>query len=221
MDSRFSQQRTAAAEPKSADETALERRARDLEKQAKKLQEEVVRSGLGADMQPVPEPTIRDLSVPQAKPASARIRKTTLPETSKYRKPPVPPNRKKHRHRAKRSPATTEEMLGKKPEATEKTAATKKETAAAEKVDAEKPDGEKTEPVVHIADNSVSSASPKPGRPGNRNRLRWPRRPSSAITSCRRWIFSSTGHDREAHGVQGGIDGQRAAHAADARAVRD
>ncbi len=69
-------------EPESAENGALERRARELEKQAKKLQEEVARTGLGADMQPVPEPTVRDLSVPQAKPASitsARIRKTTLP----------------------------------------------------------------------------------------------------------------------------------------------
>ncbi|HEY1490111.1 MAG TPA: DNA translocase FtsK 4TM domain-containing protein, partial [Verrucomicrobiae bacterium] len=37
----------ADAEEKSPEEIALERRARDLEKQAKKLQEEVARSGLG------------------------------------------------------------------------------------------------------------------------------------------------------------------------------
>ncbi|MEI9961482.1 MAG: DNA translocase FtsK 4TM domain-containing protein [Limisphaerales bacterium] len=48
-------------EAKSAEEIALERRAKDLEKQAQKLQEEVARSGLGADLQPVPEPTVRDL----------------------------------------------------------------------------------------------------------------------------------------------------------------
>ncbi len=46
-------------------EQALERRSRDLQKQAKKLQEEVDRSGLGADLQPVPEPTVRDLSISQ------------------------------------------------------------------------------------------------------------------------------------------------------------
>ena len=74
----------AEAEPQSADEIALERRAHELEKQAKKLKEEVARSGLGADMQPVPEPTVRDLSVPQAKPTtSPRIRKTTLPGPAK------------------------------------------------------------------------------------------------------------------------------------------
>ena len=72
----------------SAEEKALEKRARDLEKQARKLQDEVEKNGkgekagkkakaepvealadeektgLGADLQPVPEPTVRDLSVP-------------------------------------------------------------------------------------------------------------------------------------------------------------
>src|ERR1700677_3669530 len=66
---------------KPSKEDALEERARDLEKQAKQLQEQVARSGLGADMQPVPEPTVRDLSVPQAK--GPRIRKTTMPDHGK------------------------------------------------------------------------------------------------------------------------------------------
>src|SRR5262249_47251496 len=47
-------------------------RARELQKQAKQLQEEVERSGLGADMQPVPEPTVRDLSLPQTKATRGR-----------------------------------------------------------------------------------------------------------------------------------------------------
>jgi S-DNA-T family DNA segregation ATPase FtsK/SpoIIIE len=162
----FRKEEFAAAEPKSADETALERRARDLEKQAKKLQEEVQRSGLGADMQPVPEPTVRDLSVPQAKPASARTRKTTSPEPAKEpeaagpAKPEEPPP-----PREAVAAATTEEVLGRKPEAAEKPVEAKKETAGAEKVEAGKSDGEKAEPVVHIADNSVSSAPPKPRAP--------------------------------------------------------
>ena len=84
-----------AAEKKSPEELALERRARDLEKQAKKLQDEVAevtRSGLGADLQPVPEPTVRDLSVPQSKGATgARVRKTTLPEP-KIPVAPEPPD---------------------------------------------------------------------------------------------------------------------------------
>ena len=73
----------SAEEPGSAGEIALDRRARELEKQAKKLQEEVARSGLGADMQPVPEPTVRDLSVPPPKPAPTRFRRTTLPGSSR------------------------------------------------------------------------------------------------------------------------------------------
>jgi DNA segregation ATPase FtsK/SpoIIIE, S-DNA-T family len=65
---------------KSSSENDLERRARELEKQARKLQEQLDKStkgavpkvlepiGLGADMQPVPEPTVRDMSFSQAKP---------------------------------------------------------------------------------------------------------------------------------------------------------
>ncbi len=57
-------------------EENLSKRARELEKKAQKLREqaaeveaeESVRSGLGADLQPVPPPNIRDLSVPEAKP---------------------------------------------------------------------------------------------------------------------------------------------------------
>jgi S-DNA-T family DNA segregation ATPase FtsK/SpoIIIE len=142
-------QKEPAAEPKSADEAALERRARDLEKQAKKLQEEVQHSGLGADLQPVPEPTVRDLSVSQAKPASARVRKTALPEPSKETEAareaePAPPR--------EAVAATTEDILGKKPE-------------VAEKNEAEKSDGEKPEPAVHIADGSAPAAPPKPRAP--------------------------------------------------------
>jgi S-DNA-T family DNA segregation ATPase FtsK/SpoIIIE len=61
----------------SPEENALARRARELEKQARKLQEELDRdkdkprerekSGLGADGRPVPAPTVRDLSVPSAR----------------------------------------------------------------------------------------------------------------------------------------------------------
>ena len=70
----------------SSEEIALERKARDLEKQKRKLEEQTakqigkpatalaaleperVASGLGADLQPVPEPQVRDHSFPQPKP---------------------------------------------------------------------------------------------------------------------------------------------------------
>ncbi|MGP8053484.1 MAG: DNA translocase FtsK 4TM domain-containing protein, partial [Limisphaerales bacterium] len=162
----FRKEETVVAEPKSADEAALERRARDLERQARKLQEEVARSGLGADLQPVPEPTVRDLSVPEVRPASARVRKTTLPEPAKEPEAasPAKPEESSPPREAVAA-VTTEEVLGRKPEAEGKPAANKKETAVAEKVEAEKSEGEKAEPVVHIADNSVSSAPPKPRAP--------------------------------------------------------
>ena len=57
--------RAAAQGEQTPDEVALEQRARDLQKQARNLQDEVERSGLGPDMQPVPAPTVRDLSVAQ------------------------------------------------------------------------------------------------------------------------------------------------------------
>jgi S-DNA-T family DNA segregation ATPase FtsK/SpoIIIE len=154
------------SESAAAEETALDRRARELEKQAKKLQEEVARSGLGADLQPVPEPTVRDLSVPQAKPASARTRKTTSPESAKEPEAAAPAKPEEPQPpREAVAAATTEEVLGRKPETGGKPAASKKEAAEAEKVEAEKSDGEKAEPVVHIADNSVSTTSPKPRAP--------------------------------------------------------
>ena len=70
-----------AAQPASEKEQTLEKRAKDLEKRKKELEEEVERSGLGPDLKPVPEPTVRDLSVPQAK--GAKGRKTTPPEPVK------------------------------------------------------------------------------------------------------------------------------------------
>ncbi len=60
--------KAATTEGASPEEESLARRARDLEKRKQALEEEVARTaGLGADGQPVPEPTVRDLSVPQAK----------------------------------------------------------------------------------------------------------------------------------------------------------
>jgi len=164
----------STAEPEPAEDSALERRARELEQQAKKLQEAVARTGLGADMQPVPEPTVRDLSVPQAKPAaitSARIRKTTLPggvvkEPAGGHETAVPlsapksaPAEEEAASLREVSAATTEEVLGRKPE-TEKSGEAKIEEP--EKVEPEK----SAEPTVHIADNSgAAKPKTKPKRP--------------------------------------------------------
>ena len=90
----------------SPEEQTLERRARELQKQAKKLQEEVERTGLGADGQPVPEPTVRDLSVPQAKPA--RAKKPAEPV-----KEPAPPDEGVVIPAREVAAATTADVLGK------------------------------------------------------------------------------------------------------------
>ena len=77
-----------ADETLSPEQKGLARRARDLDKEAKKIQEQIERgngrggkdsgkddnASLGADMRPVPTPTVRDLSVP-----GPRIGKATRP----------------------------------------------------------------------------------------------------------------------------------------------
>jgi S-DNA-T family DNA segregation ATPase FtsK/SpoIIIE len=163
---------------RSAEEIQLDKRAKELEKQKRQLEEEVGRSekvektasGLGADGLPVPEPTVRDLSVPQDK--GPRFRKTT--------QPPEPPKKILPADDALEvgevipaseiRPATTEEILGRKAEKTP--AKAEPEPAVAEKVEVEKTDAEKpaepkAEPVVTIADGSVPAPRPKllPKRP--------------------------------------------------------
>ncbi|MDD5139411.1 MAG: DNA translocase FtsK [Verrucomicrobiales bacterium] len=137
-------------QPKTSEEIALERRARDLEKQARKLQEEVAeatRSGLGADLQPVPEPTVRDLSVPQSKSANApRFRKTTFPGSSKA---PEPPDEVEVIPAREIVAATTGVILGKKADE-EKPLEEKIEEPVAEKADAEKTGEEKAESEIKI-----------------------------------------------------------------------
>jgi S-DNA-T family DNA segregation ATPase FtsK/SpoIIIE len=160
-------EKVAAGEPEpSGDNTALDRRARELERQAKQLQEQVTRSGLGADMQPVPEPTVRDLSVPQGK---ARIRKTTLPEPPKEPAPIAAEDVEKTAPREIPA-ATTEDILGKKNAELEKPVEAKAEPPVAEpektgtENSPEKPDEPKAEPVVLIADGSARKPRP-PKRP--------------------------------------------------------
>ena len=177
------QKNQAAAEgdePKTAEEVALEKRARELEKQKRKLEEEVGRfdktekpekpeksgAGLGADGLPVPEPTVRDLSVPQAK--GPRLRKTTLPDPPKeivvaeeadpLAAAEVIPAREV-------AAATADDILGKKPV-----------EAKLEKTDApdvEKNGEPKVEPVITIADGSVPAVPalrPKPAPPAPRKK---------------------------------------------------
>jgi DNA segregation ATPase FtsK/SpoIIIE, S-DNA-T family len=173
---------------KSAEEIVLDKRADELQKQKRKLEEELSRvdktdkpektaSGLGADGLPVPEPTIRDLSVPQSK--GPRIRKTTQPpEAPKEIAPADEPLVAAEIIPASEiRPASTEEILGRKSEAEpvapiaaeKKIEDPKPEPALAEKVEApvaekpvEKPAAPVAEPVITIADGSTPPTVPAP-----------------------------------------------------------
>jgi len=70
----------AAESRRDPEEQALEKRARDLEKKKKQLEDEVARSGLGADLQPVPEPTC---AIECAAAKSGRGKKAAQPEPVK------------------------------------------------------------------------------------------------------------------------------------------
>ncbi len=159
-------------EVKSAEEIGFEKRARELEKQRRALEQEVEKSpaspapsGLGADGLPVPEPTIRDLSVPQNK--GPRFRKTTLPETPKEIAPEDGLEVGEVIHAGEVKPATTDDILGRKSEAKKIVEEIKPDPVVAGKVEApveEKQAEAKVEPVVSIADGSTPTpvAVPRP-----------------------------------------------------------
>jgi S-DNA-T family DNA segregation ATPase FtsK/SpoIIIE len=147
--------------PPTPQEQALERRARELQKQTRKLQEEVERSGLGADLKPVPEPTVRDLSVPQAK---GRGKKPVL-EPSRE---PAPADEGEVISAREIAAATTAEVLGLKSEGNGKPAEAKSEpkTDKAE-TPAEKPAEPKPEPEINITGlpAPVPKTKPAPKKP--------------------------------------------------------
>ena len=180
---------------KSAEEIALEKRSDELEKQKRKLEEQIGRgekpdkaekttSGLGADGLPVPEPTVRDLSYPQAK--GPRLTKTTLPPKAPKEIAPAADGLEVGEviPASEIRPASTEEILGRKSEAKKSP-----ETGSAGSLPAEdepKPAAEtaalpasapaeaqpptKAEPLITIADGSVPPVPaprlrPAPRRP--------------------------------------------------------
>ena len=150
--------RAATADSTAAEEVALERKARDLQKQAKKLQDEVEKSngansGLGADLQPVPEPTVRDLSVPQAK--SGRGKK---PADGSKESAPVEEGEVISAREI--AAASTSEILGKNENDEDKSSSENSEEST----------DDKSEPVVSIAETSAPQTAPA------RPRLQ-PRRP--------------------------------------------
>ena len=151
-----------------AAEAALERKARDLEKKKRELEEEVAKSSivmgksiptgpaLGQDFKSVPEPNVRDLSVPQAK---VRAKKSSAPEPEKEILPPdegvvIPASELKA--------ASTEDVLGRKSEAPAKTEDKDSDGEDAEKSE-EKSDEPKPEPVINIT--GLTRPKPKPKKP--------------------------------------------------------
>jgi S-DNA-T family DNA segregation ATPase FtsK/SpoIIIE len=149
----------AAAGP---EEAALDRRARDLQKQTKTLQDQVDRSGIGADMKPVPAPTVRDLSVAQPSKAG-RGKKPAQPEPVKE---PAPAEEVEVIPAREVAAATVGDILGKKSEPADKSAEAKfgdAKAGATENATArEKPPEAKPEPEVHISGLPKQSRRPKP-----------------------------------------------------------
>jgi S-DNA-T family DNA segregation ATPase FtsK/SpoIIIE len=153
--------RAAAGSGVATKEQALERRAQELQKQARKLQEEMDRSGLGADMKPVPKPTVRDLSVPEPNRAT-RVRRM-IPSAPV--KEPAPADEGEVIPAREVSAATTAEVLGKKVEPTAGSAEAKAESPAAEKTAAEtKPAEPRPEPEVRIDGLPATPSKAKPPR---------------------------------------------------------
>jgi S-DNA-T family DNA segregation ATPase FtsK/SpoIIIE len=137
------------------EETTLERRARDLEKRKKQLEEEVARSGLGPDLKPVPEPTVRDLSVPQ--PKTGKTRKPTANEPAK--EPEVPDEGEVISAR-EIAAATTGDILGKKSDPAEVAPARASGTKNVDSTDAETNGAEPTKDVADPATGPAPASAP-------------------------------------------------------------
>jgi S-DNA-T family DNA segregation ATPase FtsK/SpoIIIE len=154
---------SAATGAGSPEEESLERRARELQKQKKQLEEEVQRSGLGADMQPVPEPTVRDLSVPQAK--NGRPKKPA----GEAGKDVTPAEEGEVITAREIAAATTTEVLGRKPESGAKPVTAKADVPAGEAAAPEAANGEAKPPAEVPA--SEGAGAPPPPVPAVRPKL--------------------------------------------------
>jgi DNA segregation ATPase FtsK/SpoIIIE, S-DNA-T family len=141
----------------SKEERVLEKRARELKKQARELEEEVHKRGIGPDLRPVPEPTVRDLSVPQNK---ARGKKPVVGE-------PAPPDEGEVIPAREVAAATTADVLGKKRDGDAKPPDEKGDhqeaNGAAAENGAVKPAEAKPEPEINIT--GLPGSRPKPKKP--------------------------------------------------------
>jgi S-DNA-T family DNA segregation ATPase FtsK/SpoIIIE len=146
-----------------SDEAALERRARELEKQARKLQEQVEKSGpgIGADLKPVPEPTVRDLSVPANKSAPAARAK----KAGEVPVEPAPPDEAVVIPAKEVAAATSAEVLGRKPAEPAKPAESRTVEAEAAKESNEAKDAKPADAPVEPAVKIDGLPKPKPRKP--------------------------------------------------------
>jgi len=143
--------RATAPGAETSEEATLERRSRDLQKQTKTLQEQVDRSGLGADGKPVPAPTVRDLSVAQPS-KGAKAKKPAPPEPVTE---PAPAEEVEVIPAHEVAAATVGDILGKKSGSTEK-------PGEAKPGDGEPAPEAKPEPEVHIIGLPKPPRRPKP-----------------------------------------------------------
>jgi len=149
------------------EEAALERRARELEKKKRVLEEEVAKTTavpgksiptgpiLGQDMQPVPQPTVRDLSYPQAKPVKPK--KTVALEPVKEIEPP---DEGEVISAAELKAASVDEILGRKSEVGAKPEDKKTDEANPDGVVPAKLDEPKPEPQINFT--GLNPVRPKP-----------------------------------------------------------
>jgi S-DNA-T family DNA segregation ATPase FtsK/SpoIIIE len=183
------QDRAEEGEEMTAEERALQRKARDLEAKAERLRKEVERaekssktaklvaakaeadeedaaeaarkSGLGADLQPVPEPTVRDLSFPQAKPAR-KGRESKAPVEAEVEEAEVEVIKVEEIGKA-----STADILGKNAEpalttnAANVEAAAKGESAPGDAASGDAPADQPPKPI-NVTDNSGTAPRPKP-----------------------------------------------------------
>jgi S-DNA-T family DNA segregation ATPase FtsK/SpoIIIE len=161
------------AENWTPEERSLAKKVRELDNQAKALQQEVAKANpganLGADLKPVPTPTVRDLSVPQ-------IRSTARPSKQKV-PPPTEPDEAPEIVGAEIIPArevaaaTAADVLGKSAGAPAKGA----KAAEASPADDQKPPWDEDDamesttavapvapPKVAITDNATYKPRPQP-----------------------------------------------------------
>jgi S-DNA-T family DNA segregation ATPase FtsK/SpoIIIE len=139
------------------DEKALEKQARALAKEVKKLEAEAANSGLSADLQPIPPITIRDLSVSQSAAAQKKKGAEVTPEAVLA---PVEPGAEVI-PATEVAAATTADVLGHPAESGSKSAMEKQKESEEEPSDK----APATEAPLHVSPPTRSKTLPHKNRP--------------------------------------------------------